>query len=277
METSVNLILNIPHGSVTATSLGIAGYALHRSPGSGKHFRGKTIMIDLAVNDGRPAFEFDDEGGWRDATGDTIAALAAVSATKKTKTALSNSGFNAVPLSAYRAVHLVKTGGAVLPLAGAVRLRDFSNHACHEELTAEQVAHTIGSVPPATRVPRLFMVLAPVQFLLMTNLTPEEYAWYSTHRPGKIFRRVIFAELLEDTYDLAAASRFKEAREELLAHPDKKTMSVVFGECINDIPFHRWIGYKGGVPGGLYTGSRNGITLWPFPQAIPRDWDKLDG
>jgi len=277
MDTSVSLILNIPHGSVTATSLGVAGYALHRSPGSGKHFRGKTIMIDLALNDGRPAFEFDDEGGWRDAMGDTVAALAAVSATKKTKTALSNSGFNAVPLTAYHSVYLVKTGGAVLPLAGAVRLREFVNHACHEELTADQVANTIGSVPPATRVPRLFMILAPVQFLLMTNLTPEEYGWYSTHRPGKIFRRVMFTELLEDTYDLAAASRFKEAREELLAHPDKKTKSVVFGECINDIPFHRWIGYKGGVTGGLYAGSRKGITLWPFPQAIPRDWDKLDG
>ena len=277
MNATINLILNIPHGSVTATSLGVAGYALHRSPGSGKHFRGKTIMIDLALNGGRPAFAFDDEGGWRDAAGDTIAALAAVAAKKKTKTALSNSGFNAVPLSAYNAVYLVKTGGALLPLAGAVRLREYVNHACHEELTVEQVAKTVGSVPPASRIPRLFMILAPVQFLLMTNLTPEEYAWYSTHRPGKIFRRVMFTELLDDTYDLAADSRFKKAREELSAYPDKKTKSVVFGECINDVPFHRWIGYKGGAPGGLYVGDRNGISLWPFPQAIPRDWDKLDG
>jgi hypothetical protein len=277
MEKTVHLILNIPHGSVTATSLGIAGYALHRSPGSGKHFRGKTIMIDLALDGSRPGFAYDDEGGWRDAAGDTVSALAAVSAGKRTKTALSNSGFNVVPLSAYNTIHLVKTGGALLPLAGAVRLRDYVTHACHEELTPEQVAHTIGSLPPAARTPRFFMILAPVQFLLMTNLSPEEYCWYAAHRPGKIFRRVMFTELREDTYDLAAASRFKEAREELLAHPEKKTKSVVFGECLNGIPFHRWVGYPGGVPGGLYVGDRNGISLWPFPQAIPRTWDKLDG
>ncbi|MHB8054930.1 MAG: hypothetical protein ACYDH3_06745 [Candidatus Aminicenantales bacterium] len=277
MDPELNLILNIPHGSITATSLGIGGYALHRSPGSGKHFRGKTIMIDLGLDGARPAFSFDDEGGWRDAAGDTIAALAAVSEEKRTKTALSNSGFNVVPLSAYKTVHLVKTGGALLQMAGSVRLRDYLNHACHEELTTEQVAHAIGAQPPAVRTPRFFMILAPVQFLLMTNLTPEEYGWYSTHRPGKIFRRVMFTELHEETYDLAAASRFREAREELLAHPEKKTKSVVFGECINDVPFHSWIGYRGGVPGGLYVSERNGISLWPFPQAIPRSWDKLDG
>lgn len=277
MDKEIDLILNIPHGSVTATSLGIAGYALHRSPGSGKHFRGKTIMINLALDGDRPAFAFDDEGGWRDAEGDAVAALAAVSSGKRTKTALSNSGFNVVPLGAYKTVHLVKTGGAPLALAGAVRLRDYVNHTCHEELTTEQVAQAIGSLPPAARTPRFFMILAPVQFLLMTNLTPEEYGWYSTHRPGKIFRRVMFTELREETYDLAAASRFKEAREELFTHPEKKTKSVVFGECLNDVPFHRWIGYQGGVPGGLYVGDRDGISLWPFPQAIPRVWDKLDG
>lgn len=67
----VNLVLNIPHGSVTATSLGIEGYALHRSPGSGKYFRGKTIMVDLALEGDRPAFRFLEEGGWRDADGGT--------------------------------------------------------------------------------------------------------------------------------------------------------------------------------------------------------------
>lgn len=277
MGQEINLVLNIPHGSVTATSLGVQGYALHRSPGSGKHFRGKTIMIDLALNGLRPVFHFDDEGGWRDAEGDTISALAAVSSGKRTKTALSNSGFNVVPLSAYQTMHLVKTGGAILAMAEPMRLRDYINHACHEELTTEQVARSIGCPPPSVRTTRYFVILAPVQFLLMTNLTPEEYGWYSTHRPGKIFRRVMFSELRDIPYDFAAVSRFDEAREELQTHPEKKTKSVVFGECLNDLPFHQWIGYQDGARGGLYVGDRNGISLWPFPQSIARAWDKLDG
>ncbi|MHB8093795.1 MAG: hypothetical protein ACYDH0_02530 [Candidatus Aminicenantales bacterium] len=273
----VNLILNIPHGSVTATSLGIEGYALHRSPGSGKFFRGKTIMIDLALEGGRPAFRFDEEGGWRDADGDSIAALAAVRSDKRTKTALSNDGFNVTPLSAYLSVSLIKTGGAVLPMGTSVRLLDYVNHTCHEELTTEQVARSIGRPSPANRIPRLYMVLAPTQFLLLTNLTPEEYGWYATHRPGKIFRRLMFTELRQDQEELAAASRYEEARAALKADPEKKTKSVVFGECINEIPFRDWIGYGDNAPGGLYAGDRNGISLWPFPKAIPRTWDLLNG
>jgi hypothetical protein len=84
---------------------------------------------------------------------------------------------------------------------------EFINHACHEEMTTEQVARTIGRTAPADRAPRLLMVLQPVQFLIMTNLTPEEYAWYATHRPGKIFRQVMFAELGAAQEEIAAAGQ----------------------------------------------------------------------
>lgn len=273
----VNLILNIPHESVTATSLGIDGYALHRSPGSGKHFLGKTIMVELGLDGDRPAFRFDEEGGWRDSNGDALAALAAVRSGKRTKTALSNDGFNVTPLSAYRSVNLVKTGGAVLRMAEPARLLDYINHACHEEMTPDQVARSIGRPSPTSRAPRLYMVLAPTQFLLMTNLTPEEYGWYATHRPGKIFRRLMFTELREEQEEVAAASRYEEAREELKTNPEKKTKSVVFGECFNEVPFRDWIGHGDAARGGLYVGDRNGITVWPFPKAIPRSWDLLIG
>ncbi|MEI6614791.1 MAG: hypothetical protein WCL37_07825, partial [Chrysiogenales bacterium] len=65
----LNLVLTIPQGIVVATSLGLEGYAKHRSPGSSKFFRGKTVMVDLILENDRPAFSFREEGGWRDAHG----------------------------------------------------------------------------------------------------------------------------------------------------------------------------------------------------------------
>jgi len=277
MGGEISLILNIPNGSVTATSLGVEGYAKHRSPGSGKHFRGKTIMIDLALEDDRPAFRFYEEGGWRDANGDAVAALAAVRSGKRTKTALSNDGFNVTPLAAYRGVYLNKGGGAILPLAAPQRLIEYIKHGCHEEMTTEQVARAIDRPAPAGRTPRLLMILAPIQMLMMTNLTPEEYAWYATHRPGKIFRRLMFTELKSDQPELAADSRFEDARAQLSSDPLKKTKSIVFGECLNDIPFGDWVGYRHEAVGGLYVGDRDGLSLWTFPKAIPRSWDMLIG
>ncbi len=277
MDREINLVLNIPNGSVTATSLGIAGYAKHRSPGSGKHFRGKTIMVDLALDGDRPAFRFYEEGGWRDSNGDALIALAAVRAGKRTKTALSNDGFNVTPLSAYHSVYLVKTGGEILAMAPPERLIDYLKHACHEEMTADQVAGSIDRPAPANRMPRLLMVFAPIQFLLLTNLTPEEYGWYATHRPGKIFRRLMFTELSAEQPEIAAASRFSDAQEELTADPAKKTKSIVFGECLNDVPFQDWAGYRSDVPGGLYVGDRDGLSRWAFPKILPRSWDRLDG
>jgi hypothetical protein len=268
-----NLILTVPFGMIVATGLGLEGYAKHRSPGSSKYFRGKTIMIDLALEGGRPAFKYYDEGGWRDAAGDTIAALAAILAGKRTKTALSNNAFSVTPLSAYRRVFLGSTSGALLELSPAVPLIEYVNHACHEELTVEQVARSIGRPSPAARAVRLYMVLAPVEFLLMTNLTPEEYAWYATHRPGKMFRQVIFTELATEHPELVAASRYEEARRELTEHPTKKTKVIAMGEFLNEIPNRDWVGYRGKAQGGLYTGDRNALSLWPFPSSIPRSWD----
>jgi hypothetical protein len=275
--SEINLVLALPHGIITATSLGLEGFARHRSPGSGKFFRGKAVLVDLALDGDRPGFRFLEEGGWRDANGDTVAALAAVRSGNRTKTALSNIGFSVTPLVAYRRVFLVKTGGALLEMSPPVPLVEFINHACHEEMTTEQVARTIGRTAPSARAPRLLMVLQPVQFLIMTNLTPEEYAWYATHRPGKIFRQVMFAELGAAQEEIAAASRFSEAQEEMKAKPSKKTKVIAIGECLNDVPYHDWAGYRSETRGGLYVGDRNGIAHWPFPKAIPRSWDLLDG
>ena len=268
-----NLILTIPYGIIVATGLGLEGYAKHRSPGSGKFFHGKTIMADLAIEGDRPAFKFHDEGGWRDAAGDTIAAIAAVRAGKRTKTALSNYGFSVTPLSAYRRLLLCKTAGLLLEMTAPVPLIQYSNHVCHEGLTTEQVAGAIGRPAAGTRAARLFMVVEPVPFLVMTNLTAEEYGWYATHRPGKIFRQVLFAELGEEHPEVVAVSRYEEAREELEKKPTKKTKVIAVGEFLDEIPFRNWIGYRGGVRGGLFAGDRNGLSLWQFPPAIPRSWD----
>jgi hypothetical protein len=275
--SDLNLILTVPYGLIVATRLGLEGFAKHRSPGSAKYFRGKTIQIDLALEGDRPAFRFLDEGGWRDATGDAIAALAAVRLGKRTKTALSNDGFNVTPLAAYKHLVLVKTGGHMLEMDPPSLLLEFVKHACHEELSADQVAGSIGRPSPAVRSVRLYMILEPIQFLVMSNLTPEEYAWYVTHRPGKIFRQVMFTELAGEDDEIVAASRYDEAREELSVRPTKKTKVIALGEFLEDVPFHSWIGYKREAQGGLYVGDRNGISLWPFPKAIPRSWDIHNG
>ena len=69
----LNLVLTIPHGSVIATNLGIDGLAHHLSPGSGRHFHGRGIFVDLALDGGKAAFSYLDEGGWRDTSADTAA------------------------------------------------------------------------------------------------------------------------------------------------------------------------------------------------------------
>jgi len=270
------LILTIPHGNVTATNLGVDGLAKRRSPGSGKHFRGRSILIELACDGEQPGFSYLNEGGWRDAQGDSVAALAGVKAGSRTKTALSSAAFCAVPISAYQSCSLVKTGGEVLPLAAPEQLISYTNHGCNERMTAEQVAQTIGRPTPATRTPRLYMVIAPIQFLMLSNLTPEEYGWYATHRPGKIFRQVMFTELGHEEQHVAAQSRYNEAKQELTEKVTKKTKSIAFEDCMNQIPFEHWVGYHQKAAGGLYVGDRNGLSLYPFP-TIPHTWDKVEG
>jgi hypothetical protein len=279
MNNEPTLILILPHGNVTATSLGIDGLARHLSPGSGKHFRGRSIMVDLATDSEKPRFTYLDEGGWRDPYTDTVQALAGVKAGSKTKTALSNGAFSSVPLSAYKSCHLVKTGGETLALGEPKELVTYAKHTCHEQMTCEQVAQAIGRPSTGTRTPRLYMVISPVQFVMLSNLTPEEYAWYATHRPGKIFRQVMFTELGHEELHMAALSRFRDAKEELAENPTKKTKSIVFEDCMDQIPFQHWVGYHQRAEGGLYVGDRNHLKLYPFPSPsfITRSWDKVEG
>jgi len=271
------LILAIPSGNVTATSLGVNGLAQRRSPGSGKHFRGRSILIDLATDGEKPGFDYLDEGGWRDAFADTVTALAGVKAGSRTKTALSSYAFNCVPISAFQKCHLVKTGGESLALGDKQTLLTYSDHTCNERMTTEQVALAIGQPASGIRTPRLYMVIRPTQFIMLSNLTPEEYAWYATHRPGKIFRQVMFAEIKAEQPQLAAQSRFIDARKELEENSTKKTKTIVSGDCFNQIPFRDWIGYRHEVRGGLYVGDRNSLNLYPFPAEIPYSWDKIEG
>jgi hypothetical protein len=273
----VNLILTLPHGVVTATSLGIEGFARHRSPGSGKHFSGRTVLADLRVEGGKPGFRYLEEGGWRDAFGDSAAALEAVQfAGSRTKTALSNHAFSCTPLSAWQACYLVKTGGEALTLNPPKPLLSFGTHDCSPRMTSEQVARAIGR-PAEPRVPRLYLVIAPVELVMMSNLTPEEYAWYATHRPGKVFRQVLFTELRSDPTHIAAASRFEVAREELREKPVKKTKTIVMEGCMERIPFSEWRGYLAGEAGGLYSADREGVSLWQFPGRLPVAWRTAEG
>lgn len=273
----LRLVLSVPQGGITATPLGIGGFARHRSPGSGKHFRGRKLFIDLAVKDGEPDFNFLDEGNWRDTRGDTVSAIASALAGKRTKTALSNNAFSCTPISAYRALYLVKTGGAVLELEPGGRVCDFDTHECREEMSPSQVALAAGVPDQPRRHRRIYMVMCPIQLLLVSNLTPVEYAWYATHRPGKIFRLVIFTELHTEQFHLAAQSRFSDARHELETQPQKKTKTIVSEDCMNEVPFHTWLGYGRPSEGGVYVADRDHLTLWRFPAEIPSSWDKTMG
>jgi len=274
---NAQLIMTLPHGNVTATSLGIDGLAHRRSPGSGKHFRGRSIMVELACDGEKPSFAYLEEGGWRSPGADSVQALGGVKAGSRTKTALSNDAFNCVPLSAYQACYLVKTGGESLALGAATQLANYTSHDCHERMSGDEIAGIIGQASPGQRTPRLLMVIAPVQFVMLTNLTPAEYAWYATHRPGKIFRQVMFTELGHEELHMAAESRYLDAKRELLEKSTKKTKSIVFEDCMNQIPYEHWVGYHQKAAGGLYVADRHRLLLYPFPAEIPHAWEKVEG
>jgi hypothetical protein len=273
---TVNLVLTIPQGSVIATSLGLEGLAWHLSPGSGRHFRGRAIFVDLALDGDRPAFDFLDEGGWRDARGETADALAAVSRGKRTKTALSNDAVNAVPIDAWRSCALVKTGGQLAALEAGEELSRYASHACNEEMSPAEVAQAIGQPQPAKRTPRLYAILAPIELLMMTNLTPAEYGWYATHRRGKIFRQLCFVEVRNDQTQLAARNQFDDARAELLANPRKKTKSIAREGLLNGVPFQEWAGYQRESEGGFYVGDRGRLRLYRVPEKLSTKWEKAD-
>jgi hypothetical protein len=271
------LILTVPQGQITATSLGVEGLARHRSPGSGKHFQGRKVLVELAHTGTAADFNYLDEGGWRDQTGDTAAALRAVAEGKRTKTALSNNAFSCTPLEAYRRVYLVKTGGEVLELEDGVELHRYASHECGDEMSPADIGRAAGLTTSTSRRPRLYLVICPVELLIFSNLTPEEYAWYATHRPGKVFRQVMFTELKTDQPHLAARSRFVDARAELESNPAKKTKTVVTDDCINEVPFGNWLGYDHPDQSGLYTADRERIGIWRLPAEIPRVWERAAG
>jgi hypothetical protein len=124
-------------------------------------------------------------------------------------------------------------------------------------------------------MPRLYMTICPIEFVMLSNLTPAEYAWYSTHRPGKRFRQVAFAELTPDSSaHLAAGSILEAARHELAQGSHKKTKTIVFGEAFNRIPFSSWVGYDREAEGGLYVADSAAWSHWRFPEKISRSWER---
>ncbi len=271
----LNLVLSIPQGSITATSLGIEGLARHRSPGSGKHFKGRKLFADLALKNLTPDFSFLEEGNWRNTKEDTEAALAAVAKDgKRTKTALSNNAFSCTPVTAYKKLYLVKTGGEVLGMNYSGSLHVFKDHHCDEGMTPAAIADEIGVEDVQKRQPRLYLVICPIEILLFSNLTPIEYAWYATHRPGKKFRQVIFTELITEPTHLAAQSRYRDARDEINADHAKKTKTIVSDNCMNDISFHHWLGYDRNTEGGVYIADNKHVSLWRFPEVIPSLWER---
>ncbi len=271
--SQLNLILSVPQGAITATSLGIEGFAWHLSPGSAKYYRGRSVLVDLALANGKPDFQYLPEGEWRDAAGDSALAVAAAVGGKRTKTALSNNAFSCTPIEAFRHIYLVKTGGHALPLTQPVELAKYSTHTCDENLSTEDVARAIGKANPANRHARLYMVLAPTEFLVLSNLSPEEYVWYSTHRPGKKFRQVMFCEL-KPGVQLVAESVYHSAVKNL-ENPNKKTKTLVSGDCLNRVAFPDWIGY-GNKGAGMYVGDRTRAVAWHFPD-VPSSWARADG
>jgi len=271
----VNLIATLPQGSLVATSLGIEGFGWHRSPGSAKHFQGRSIFLELPHDGGKPSFELLNEGGWRDATADTEAALTSVLGGKRTKTALSNGVFSAVPVHAVTRAFLVKTSGRALELQREAKdVCQFTNHTCTENLTPEQIAEIIGRPGDPNRPKRFYLVLAPIELLVLSNLSPFEYAWYAAHRPGKVFRQCCFAELDLQHVPWVAEARFQSSLEEIARKPTKKTKTVAMSNLMNEAPFHRWIGYDRREEGGLYLADRDSLWLARFPKAIPFPWER---
>ena len=96
--------------------------------------------MDLSVRGGKPGFEYREEGGWRDTKEDTVAALAAAAAGRRTKTALSNQAFSTTPLTAWEQLYLAKSCGELLAMQDGGSVGLFSRHECSEGMTADEIA-----------------------------------------------------------------------------------------------------------------------------------------
>lgn len=276
-EQHVSLIVTLPQGALVATSLSVEALGWHRSPGSAKHFYGRSIFLELPIKDAKPAFDFLLEGGWRNAADDTTAAIKAAASGKKTKTGLSNNALHCIPIDAPCRCFLVKTSGRALAMEGPSELVRFENHTCDENLSPEDVGARMGHPSAGPRTQHLYMVLSPIEMLVLSNLTPEEYAWYATHRPGKVFRTVAFTEVTGLAQrNLIAESVLKDAAQELTAK-HKKTKTLVSGDLLNRVPFQSWVGYSNSSEGGLFLGDRFHVLAWRFPKSISSQWERADG
>ena len=272
--SEVNLVLSLPTEVITATSLGVPGLAWHHSPGTAGKFHAHSVLADLALENGKPAFKYLDDGGWRNALSDTCMALDAARSGKRTKTALSNAAFNCTPLSAYRRVYLAKTSGTLMELEPGEQIARFGGGGSAESLSPDQVAAAAKLPAVQTRQIHYYLVISPVEMLLLSNLTPAEYVWYATHRSGKVFRQVLFADLRRQMHDLAARDVFETAMRELTEKPMKKTKTIMLGECFARVPYADWKGYGEDAVGGLYGGDRDGAFLWRLPKEIPHAFER---
>ncbi len=272
----VKLIATLPLGALVATSLSVEGLGWHRCPGSAKHFNGRSVFLELPHEGGRPSMEFLDEGGWRSPAHDIAEALKAAMGGKKTKTALSNNALHCISIDAVRRAYLVKTSGRALELKGPNELLRFANHSCDEALTSDEVAARVGCPAPPERKPRFYLVLSPMEMLVLSNLSPEEYAWYATHRSGKIFRHLAFAELTGlAKHHLVADSVLAGAMDELTT-TSKKTKTLASGGLLNQVPFTYWVGFNG-EEGGLYLADREHLVAWRIDKPVPSQWLRAEG
>lgn len=164
-----------------------------------------------------------------------------------------------------------------MEMAPGSLLHKFGESGCTEEMSPADVAAAAGVPDTAHRRARFYMVMCPIELLLVSNLTPVEYAWYATHRPGKMFRQVVFTELHTEQPHLAAQSRYIEALKEISDDPEKKTKTIVSEDCMNELPFHSWLGYHRKNQGGLYIANNDHIDLWKFPVELPVAWDRAGG
>jgi hypothetical protein len=120
------------------------------------------------------------------------------------------------------------------------------------------------------------MIMAPIELVVLSNLTPEEYGWYATHRPGKMFRQVMFTELNGTGRGLVADSLYEGAKAELIKDPGKKTKTVYAGNALNRVPYQSWVGYQTGELGGIYVGNKDKLVLWKFPEKRSTSWDRAE-
>jgi hypothetical protein len=266
--------MSLPTGVITATSLGVTGLAWHHSPGTSGKFHGHSVLADLALQNGEPAFKYLDEGGWRDPMADTLVAIEAARSGKRTKTAISNTAFNCTPLSAYRRVYLAKSSGSLMELQSCEQIARFHGRASAENLSPDQIAEVAKLPSVEKRQTHYYLVISPVGMLVLSNLTPAEYVWYATNRAGKLFRQVLFTELSQHMRDVAARDVFETALHELTETPMKKTKTIMLGECFARIPYSGWKGYRHEAAGGLYGGDRDGAVLWRLPKEIPHTFER---